>query len=474
MFSPTRLAIVLLIALGIVYFYGLTRTGVLGPDEPRYAAIGIEMAHSGDWVTPRLWGKPWFEKPPLVYWATAIAWKAGFGLETAPRLPVALLSYAFVVFFYFFVRRDFGPTEALYATAVLGTSAGWIAYTYVAVTDVPMSVFTCAALLLCFEWLQGGEGSVVRAVIVGVLLGLGVLAKGLVPLVLFAPVVWPMRRRFWHLCVIGAACLLVAGPWYALCTIRNGWPFIDEFFIRHHFARVTSSSLQHVRPFWFYLPVLLGAVFPWTPLYALLGRGLFRDARLRATGVWLLFALLFFSVAKNKLPGYLVPLIPGLSLVLGLALGWARKTRIPLFLSAVFLALTPATVSILPQALAVGLSRAPLHALNIWGTAAFVLAAVVPLWLEFRGRRTEALASVAAVACAAFLYVKVQALPATDVVRPFFYKHANWLNGVCLQDVGRDERYILQYYAGREFPDCKKDEPASKIMEVGSQLILLD
>jgi 4-amino-4-deoxy-L-arabinose transferase-like glycosyltransferase len=474
LFSPTRFAIVLLIALGVVYFYGLTRTGALGPDEPRYAAIGREMARSGDWVTPRLWGKPWFEKPPLVYWMTALATKAGLGPEAAPRLPLAFLSYGFVLFFYFFTRREFGPAEALYATAVLGTSAGWIAYSYVAVTDVPMSVFTCAALLLCFDWIRGAGGSLARAAAVGALLGAGVLAKGLVPLVLFVPVLWPMRRRFAHLLVIGAACLIVAGPWYALCTARNGWPFLEEFFVRHHFERMTSDSLQHVRPFWFYLPVLLGAVFPWTPLYALLGRGLFRDPRLRATGLWLVFAFLFFSAAENKLPGYMVPLVPGLSLVLGLGLGWARKTRIPLFLSGLLLAATPAAASILPQALQVGLSRAPLGMVNLWWTGAFVLAAAVPLWLEFRGRRTDALFSVAAAACLAFLYIKVMALPATDRVRPFYAEQRDWLDGACLQDVGRDERYILQYYAHREFPTCKENRSGSKIMEVGSRLILLN
>ena len=61
--------------LVVLYFYGLTTTGLLGPDEPRYAAIGREMAISGDWVTPRLWGQPWFEKPALLYWMTAIGFR---------------------------------------------------------------------------------------------------------------------------------------------------------------------------------------------------------------------------------------------------------------------------------------------------------------------------------------------------------------------------------------------------------------
>lgn len=460
--------------LGVVYFSGLTSTGMLEPDEPRYAAIGRAMAQSGDWITPRLWNTPWFEKPPALYWTTALATKAGLGMETAPRLPVALLGFGFVLFFYFVVRREFGPAEALYATAVLGTSALWIAYSFVAVTDVPMAVFFCSALLLCFEWISGGEGSSMRALVVGTLLGCAVLAKGLVPLVLFAPVVWPMRRRPLHLLLISSACLAVAAPWYIACTVRNGTPFLRELFWKHHFERFATASVQHVQPWWFYVPILLGAVFPWTPLIALLRPGLFRDARLRFTGIWLLCVFVFFSLAKNKLPGYMIPLLPPASLVLGIALGWARKTRIPLFLCALCLAITPVAVAVLPEALVVGLSRTPWHSFDARWMVLFVVAALLPLWLGIRGWRTEALTATALVAASSFLYVKMSVLPATDRVRPFYRKHANWLDAACLQDVDRNAKYQLQYYAGREFPACKDEAESPKIMEAGARLILLD
>ena len=468
------MAIAILIAFAGVYLYGLNRTGMLGPDEPRYAAIGREMAHSGDFVTPKLWGKAWFEKPVFLYWTTAGATKLGLGPELAPRLPVALLGFGFVLFFYFFVRREFGPTEALYTTAVLGTSAGWMAYSYVAVTDVPLAVFFCAAWLLTFEWVKGGEGSIRLALTVGALLGLAVLAKGLVPLVLFAPVVWPMRRRWLHLVTIGAACMAVAAPWYVLCTIRNGQGFLYEFFLVHHFGRFSSEALQHVRPFWFYGPVILGAVFPWTPLFSLLRPGLFRDARLRFAGLWVVYAVVFFSASKNKLPGYIIPLIPALALILGIGLAWARRTRIPLFLCALIPGIAPLVASVLPQALDTGLSRASIRRFDALWMVWFILASFGPLLLEFRGRRSEALASAGLMAALAFFYVKATALPATDRVRPFYQRHSEWLDDVCLQDVDRDSRYILQYYAKRELPDCNPDKTGPKIMSVGERLILLD
>src|SRR5215470_1849698 len=91
-----------------LYFFHLTAAGMLGPDEPRYAAIGREMARSGDWITPRLWGEPWFEKPALLYWMTGIGFRLGLGEDAAPRLPVAIVSAAFLVAFFYVLRRQVG------------------------------------------------------------------------------------------------------------------------------------------------------------------------------------------------------------------------------------------------------------------------------------------------------------------------------------------------------------------------------
>ena len=115
----------------IVYFYGLSTAGLLGPDEPRYAAVAREMAHSGDWVTPRLWWEPWFEKPPLLYWMTGAALQLGLGPDLAPRLPVAALSLAFLGFYWWILRREFGTQPAWYAVLILGTSAGWVGYSQI-------------------------------------------------------------------------------------------------------------------------------------------------------------------------------------------------------------------------------------------------------------------------------------------------------------------------------------------------------
>src|SRR5580700_7329080 len=102
-----KLAACAMVAAGCaLYLNGLTGMGLVGPDEPRYAAIGRAMADSGDWVTPRLWGRPWFEKPALLYWMTASAFRVGLGPDLAPRLPVALLGLAFLGFFWWRLRIE--------------------------------------------------------------------------------------------------------------------------------------------------------------------------------------------------------------------------------------------------------------------------------------------------------------------------------------------------------------------------------
>ena len=132
--------------LYLLYLFGLDRVGLLSTDEPRYASIGREMARSGDWITPRLWGEPWFEKPALLYWMVGAGYKAGLPDDLAARVPVALLCIAFLLLYFYRMRREFGATAALYSSLMLGTSAGWLAYGQIAVTDLPLAATFSAAM----------------------------------------------------------------------------------------------------------------------------------------------------------------------------------------------------------------------------------------------------------------------------------------------------------------------------------------
>jgi 4-amino-4-deoxy-L-arabinose transferase-like glycosyltransferase len=296
--------------------------GLFGPDEPRYASIARAMAETGDWITPRLDGEPWLEKPPLLYWLSAAGFRFGLGPESAPRVPLALLSAAFLLWFALFTRRWLGQSRALFAAMLLAASAGWLAYSHVAVTDVPLSVSFTAAMLLSLAWVESRRAR--YAVAAGVCFGLAMLAKGLVPVVLAAPLIWFARHRWrqWPFVIVGA--LAVALPWYSAVTQREGWAFIDEFFLEHHFGRFATDELQHVQPFWFYVPAIVGLFLPGT---LFLFRAPWRDPRFRFFAVWFAFGFVFFSAATNKLPGYILPLLPPLAILA--AAGMPESSRIP-------------------------------------------------------------------------------------------------------------------------------------------------
>ena len=149
--TPHNAARVVALVIGcyLLYFDATWLRGLVGPDEPRYASIANDMAVSGDCGTPRLAGEPWFEKPSLLYWIGAAFDSLG---DHATRVPVALLSVAFLVLFHWRMRVEFGENEADFSTAILATSAGWISFSQVGVFDLPLSVALGAAMLALVRW----------------------------------------------------------------------------------------------------------------------------------------------------------------------------------------------------------------------------------------------------------------------------------------------------------------------------------
>ena len=458
MFAVTRRWLLAGVALYGLYLFSLTKAGMVGPDEPRYASIGREMARSGDWVTPRLWGQPWFEKPPLLYWMIAAGDRLGLGDDLAPRLPVALMSVAFLLVYHRLLRAEFGARAALLAAGILGTSALWVAFSQVAVTDLPMSAAYAAGMLLGLRWLSTGD----RRWLAGasLLLALAVLAKGLVPLVLALPLLWVGRKRLtdWVRPLPLAAFVLVAVPWYLLCTLRNGQIFVDEFFVRHHLARFTSGVLLHPGPFWYYFPVLLAGLYPWTLLVLPLCRkSFYTDPQRKFLLLWVVFGFLFFSASAGKLPGYLLPLFPAVAALAGVALDEVKNARWLLAACCLLLTMTPVVSGTLPGAFAQGLSRTAVAGWH-WGFAGVcLLVAAGVWWLEGAGRRNGALGLLLALAVVCVVLVKAEALPALDRLasgRPLWKKVSSSPAGVCVEEIHRNWRYSLNYYSVTPLPDC--------------------
>ena len=459
MVTRLRSLLILLFALPVIYalyFHALDGVGMIDPDEPRYASIGREMAKSGDWITPRLWGNEWFEKPALLYWMIAIGHKLGLPGELAARLPVALLSLAFAIFFYFRVRKIFGELPARFATLVLTTSAGWVAYSHFAVTDLPLAVCFGAAMLLYLEWLNGGDKYLAYAA--GACLGLAVLAKGLVPLVLALPVLWFARERKSELWKPVLAMLIVALPWYVACYAQNGWLFIDVFIIRHHFSRFADDTLKHVQPFWYYLPVLIAALFPWSlALLMAIRRDSIKDVRRQYIAAWLFFALVFFSLATNKLPGYLLPLLPAAAILIGLALAEVERAYLALIGGALLLGLVPMVAEVLPVALSEGLSHARFADLSWRYLAIGAIGGALVFRHEYATSRTAAVGLLAIGSVAGIAFLKREAFPNLEQrvsARPLWRGLEKRRAEICMGNMDRHWRYGLNYYAVKPLPDC--------------------
>ena len=454
----------------LLYFFRLDAMGLMGPDEPRYAAIAREMARSGDWITPRLWGSPWFEKPPLLYWMSGLAFRLGLGPELAPRLPVALMAAAFLAFYWWILNREFGCRAAWLATSILGTCAGWIGFTQVGTTDLPLTATFSAAMLLALPWIARRDARYLP--LAAALLGFAVLAKSLPPLALAAPIA--LRWRWWRDLLRWRVVLpfvIVAVPWHVLCYLRNGRVFVETLFVEHQFGRFTSGALMHTQRWWFYLPVLLGLLLPWTPLLPRLARRApYRDMRRVFLLAWALFGLILFSASVNKLAGYVLPLLPAIAALMAIAIDEAPSARGWLVCCALALVMFPIGTPMLPDAVAYGLSKAPRPAFH-W-TWLLPLAVAAGVWiLEGRKLRIASAMLIAAGAVAGTVYLKVAAAPELDRVasaRPLWRQIASRAGEVCVDHIDERWRYRLNYYSVTPLPECSAEPRPLRVVQSGS------
>ena len=333
-------AILIFATLYVCYFSHLGAIGFVGPDEPRYAWIARDMAETGDWVTPRLYGKPWFEKPVLYYWGAALCFKL-FGVsEASARLPSAISALLATLALAWLALCLYGSETARWLLLLFPTTVGMIGFSHAASMDTPFSgmltiTMVCAAVIL---GLTRNEHTPIlprtpwlALLLSGFFLGLAILAKGPAAVVLSGGAIffWGLFTKRWrdavrllHPIAITSFCC-TALPWYILCAHRNP-DFFHIFIIEHNFKRYLTPGFQHIQPFWFYVPVLLVAFLPWIGIFLWsLVRGIANLWRTRCTTepTWLLicwagFCLLFFSVSKSKLPGYILPAFPAIGLLM--------------------------------------------------------------------------------------------------------------------------------------------------------------
>lgn len=318
-----------LIVLYVCLFSGLGALGLLGPDEPRYAAIARAMAETHDWVTPRLWGTPWFEKPVLYYWCAGIAMRL-FGVsEFAARLPSALAALLAVVAVAWTALRSYGLGAAWYSLLMLPTSVALVGFSRAASPDMLFAGCLTASMAVAYEILQTPRPGPLLRIAFGFFLGASVLAKGPAAVILAggATLLWAALSRQWlapfrflHPLIIGVFCA-TALPWYVLCALRNP-DFLRVFIWQHNFERYLTPIFEHRQPFWFYGYIVPLAVVPWVIVLAAgivvalvhLKPQVAMDSPRAFFAAWAVFPVFFFSISQSKLPGYILPAIPPLFL----------------------------------------------------------------------------------------------------------------------------------------------------------------
>jgi len=343
MSAPTQPSVrrdLLLLGLLCLGLFGLRlgSTTLPNPDESRYAEIPREMLATGDWVTPRLNGINYFEKPPLVYWAVAAS-QSLFGFnEWAARAVPALFALGGVWLTYATARRLYGRNAGLGAGIVLATALLYFALARILLLDMAVSVLMSAALCCFILAMQEPAGRRRRWLFYGLYasMALATLTKGLIGFLVTGAVMflWLLVFNQWrrlrplYLPTGVVLFLALAAPWHVLAALRNE-TWAHRYFVYEHWERFTSPVSGRVGPWWYFVPIVLAGLFPWSGFLWSAIRDAVRGgwaARKETANAWFFvtwaaFIFLFFSKSHSKLPPYILPLFPALAILLGAWLG---------------------------------------------------------------------------------------------------------------------------------------------------------
>lgn len=323
----------------LAFFRAAATRSLWSPDEGRYAEIGREMLATGDWIVPRLNAVRYFEKPPLVYWSIAASLGA-FGLnEFAARLPILLSALALLAGTIWLGRLTASRRAGALAALMLAASPMVFTLGQVVILDVPLAALV--TLSLCCAWrglsvaAPAAEPGWARWPLASAgLLALATLAKGPIAVVIAGLVLLPVLVSPAHRPAVRAApwigmlavYLAIAVPWFVLIG-RTNPEFLKFFFIHEHFDRYLKAG--HARPGgpFYFVPVLVLGLFPWSCLApaALAARPSFAPGAGRMLAAWFWLPLIFFSLSRSKLPPYVLPVFPPAAVLIGAGLDAALE-----------------------------------------------------------------------------------------------------------------------------------------------------
>ncbi|MES2074465.1 MAG: glycosyltransferase family 39 protein [Pseudomonadota bacterium] len=342
LYNSRKLVWSLLAAFVIVWLYVLGVRTLVPPDEGRYAEMAREMLASGDWVTTRLNGIKYFEKPPLQAWMNALSF-AAFGLgDWQARLWTGLCGLGGVLLTGYAGHKVFGPRAGFYAALALGSSLFWVACGQIDSLDMGLSGMTTIALCALLLAQRDDAGAAERRnwmLVCWAGMALAVLAKGLIGLVLPGAVLvlYTLAARDWaiwarlHLVKGLLLFFAIATPWFVLVALKN--PEQPHFFFIHeHFERFLLKTHHREGAWYYFFVMLIPGILPWL---GVLPQSLFAALRReRATFqpklmllVWAVFIFFFFSYSSSKLPGYILPVFPALALLVAVYLENASRRQ---------------------------------------------------------------------------------------------------------------------------------------------------
>jgi 4-amino-4-deoxy-L-arabinose transferase-like glycosyltransferase len=384
----------LAVLFALAWLYVLGIRSLVPPDEGRYAEMAREMWASGDWITTRLNGIKYFEKPPLQTWMNALTFSV-FGLgEWQARLWTGLCGLGGVLFTGYAARRVFGARAGFYAALVLGSSLFWVASGQVNSLDMGLTGMMSLALgSLLIAQRDGATPDQRRnwMLLCWAGMALAVLAKGLIGVVLPGAVlvIYSALSRdlaIWKRLHLAKGLLLffaIATPWFVLVALKN--PEQPHFFFIHeHWERFFLKTHHREGPWYYFLVLLVPGVMPWL---GLLPQALFNGARRDAQTsfqpkllllVWVVFITFFFSYSSSKLPGYILPVYPALAMLLAVYLEGA--SRLNRMLAAALLVLVGlGGLAVIPHMISAAVrhpgERALLEAYQPWVLTAAIIAA---------------------------------------------------------------------------------------------------
>ena len=484
--TSAQLALVALVAY-VCFFNGLTAFGLVGPDEPRYASVARDMATSGDWVTPRLHGEPWLEKPILYYWIAGLGYRVLSSGELAARLPSVLGGLTTMLALGWVAWRFYGPTTATLFALVFPSSIAVLAFTRAATPDMLFTSTLALALAASATLVLRDQRRHVWAyqVAFGGALGLAVLAKGPAGLVLAGAsalvgslaIKRGRRARLlagpWAL----ASFAGVALPWYILCALRNP-EFVQVFLVSHNVERFLKPVFSHQQPLWYFAPVLLLGLAPWTAaIVATVREALTTLTHRTWTGSpsiffasWILTPVVFFSLSQSKLPGYVLPAVPAAAMLL--AHGLTRtlrhsptRARALGLGSAAVLGAMAVVFIVAPRVGSAGVEAGAVRPLaGILGVAALAAG-----YVGNRGR-LQATVAISALGVALTLWqLNLMLLPQLD---PLISPRTAAKSAEDLADGGpirayalhRAWHYGLEYYLDRPVPEWDRQDPVTAVV----------